>query len=321
MPQTKNMEYSTKSPVLFIIFNRTDTSLLVFEQIRRARPSKLYIAADGYRRDRPEEEEKCTETKNAIVAAINWPCELKTLFRTENLGPKEAIASSIDWFFEHEEEGIILEHDCLPANSFFRFCDTLLEKYRNDTRVWLISGCNLQNGKKWGKATYYFSNLTNGWGWATWKSSWDTYDKNLKDFDRDEVKVELQKIFDHPLIVEEWVRLFEETKSGKIATWDYQVTFAHLFSHRVNIVPNENLVSNIGFGELSENTFDETSIFASVPLQEINEIIHPKFMVPEKFADLYTLEEGMSIKRIELQRKKHNSIRRRFKRWIKMLFS
>jgi hypothetical protein len=289
----------------------------VLDEIKQARPARLYITADGPRTSRPGEDLKCNETREAVLAAIDWECEVKTLFREHNLGPKEAISSAVDWFFEYEDEGIILEHDCLPANSFFYFVDNMLEKYRDDTRIWLVSGCNLQNGKKWGNASYYFSNLTNGWGIATWKRSWQKYDKDLSRYNSSEVREQLEKIFDHPIIVDCWVEMFEGTKSGKIDTWDYQVTFSHFFNHSINIVPNNNLVSNIGFGDGAENTIDANSVFASVPLEEIDEITHPVYMVPEKQADLNTLMDEFKINERITYLKKHNSYRRRFKRWLK----
>lgn len=296
-----------------------DTSVKVFEQIRLAKPPRIYITADHARSDRPLEKQLCEDTKKAVMDMINWECDVKTLFRDENLGPKEAISSAISWFFEYEEEGIILEHDCLPSNSFFRFCDTLLEKYRHDSRIWLISGCNFQSGKKWGEASYYFSNLTNGWGWATWRRSWKNYDKELSKYETSEVRTQLEKIFDHPLVVDQWVEIFELTKAGKINTWDYQVTFEHLFSHSINIVPNYNLTSNIGFGALAENTINADSLFASVPLEEINEITHPKYFVPENKADMIILREEFIITERERQLRKRNSLKGRFKRWIKNL--
>jgi hypothetical protein len=311
--------YQVKSAVLFIIFNRTDTTLKVLSEIKKAKPKKLYISADGPRADILNEGELCDQARNKVLEAIDWDCEVKTLFQENNLGPKEAIASAITWLFDNEEQGIILEHDCLPANSFFRFCDTLLEKYKDDQRIWLISGCNLQNGKTWGDATYYFSNLTNGWGWATWRRSWKDYDKDMTNLTSKDIEIQTSKIFDHPLIIKEWVELFEKTKSGEINTWDYQVTFTHLLNHAVNIVPNVNLVSNIGFGPGAENTLDANSIFANVPLNEINEIIHPKFIVPEKQADLLNLMEEFRIPEKVEQLKKHNSYRRKFKRWLKSL--
>lgn len=320
MPHPK-LNYQTKSPVLLIVFNRSDTSLKVLEKIKHARPSRLYITGDGPRTSRPGEDLRCSETRAAVLNAIDWNCEVQTLFRDENIGPKEAISSAITWFFEQESEGIILEHDCLPGYSFFSFCDVLLEKYRDDKRIWHISGCNFQNGKKWGNASYYFSNLTNGWGWATWKRSWNDYDKELTRYNDDEVRRHLENIFDHPLVVDRWAEIFKDTKSGKIDTWDYQVTFAHLFNHAVTIAPNYNLVSNIGFGALAENTIDANSPFANVPIEELFEVTHPVFLVPEKQADLNTLMDEFKIEEKIKQLKKHNSSRRRFKRWFKSLFN
>ena len=118
--------YDIKSAVLFIIFNRPDTTKKVFDQIKAGKPGRLYIAADGPRMNRPGEEVLCRQTRE-IINDVDWPCEVKTLFRQTNQGCKEAVSSAIAWFFENEEEGIILEDDCLPNNSFFRFCDTLLE--------------------------------------------------------------------------------------------------------------------------------------------------------------------------------------------------
>jgi hypothetical protein len=141
--------YQIKSAVLFIIFNRPDTTKQVFAKIKVGKPRRFYVAADGPRTDRPGEDELCKQTR-AIINEVDWDCDVKTLFRTTNGGCKEAVSSVITWFFENEEEGIILEDDCLPADSFFRFCDTLLEKYRFDNRIGNISGRNLQHGKKWG---------------------------------------------------------------------------------------------------------------------------------------------------------------------------
>jgi hypothetical protein len=313
--------YQCKSPILFIIFNRKDTSLKVLEQIRLSQPERLYILGDGGRADRTGEHERCEETREAVLNAINWNCEVKTLFSEINQGPKEAIATGITWFFEQEEEGIILEHDCLPSNSFFSFCDTLLEKYREDKRIWMISGCNFQKGKQWGDGSYYFSNLTNGWGWATWRRSWSDYDKDLLKYESSEIKVQLEKIFQDPLVVDTWIDLFNLTKSGKINTWDYQVTFTHLFNHAINVVPNKNLVSNIGFGELAENTVDANSVFSNVPLEEITTIIHPKYILPEHEADMSTLTDEFGLIRKRAHLKKHNSLRRRFKRWLRKTVS
>lgn len=314
-------DYRTKSPVLFIIFNRTDTSLQVLERIRRAKPPRIYITADGPRLNIQGEDVKCAETQAAVMAGIDWDCEVKTFLREENVGPKVAISSAIDWFFANESEGVILEHDCLPADSFFWYCDILLEKYRHDTRIWLISGSNLLKGKKWSDASYYYSNLTNGWGFATWRRSWDMYDVSLAQFEEREVRGYLEKIFTDKRVIDQWEKLFKETKAGKINTWDYQAGFAHFFNNCLNIIPNINLVSNIGFGEGAENTLNAEHPYANIPLEEINEITHPKVMLPEKQADhevlmiefLPAFEHAKSLQ-------KHNSARRKFKRWLKSQF-
>jgi hypothetical protein len=310
--------YQTVSPVLFIIFNRHDTALQVLAQIRKAKPARLYIVADGPRALREGEAKRCEETKAKVLAGVDWECELKTFFLDENVGPKMAISSAIDWFFENEPEGIILEHDCLPADSFFMFCDELLKKYRFDTRIWLISGSNLLKGRRWNEATYYFSQLTNGWGFATWRRSWAQYDRDLSAYTEVEAEQQLKKIFTDPFIIYCWLDIFKKTKSGEIDTWDYQAGFAHFFNNCINVVPNSNLVSNIGFGEFAENTMNADSVFSKIPLEEITEIIHPKFMLPEKEADhLILLDE---FKPIAQYLQKHNSVRRRFKRWLRAFF-
>jgi len=310
------MTYQTQSPVLFIIFNRSDTAIQVLAEIKKARPARLYITADGPRPNRPGEDVACAQTKEAIIAAIDWECEVKTLFREQNAGPKEAISSAISWFFENETEGIILEHDCLPDNSFFRFCDVLLTKYRLDTRIWLISGSNLAR-KKFGNASYFFSRLTNGWGFATWKRSWNYYNKDLTQYEESEVRHHLENIFDESLIIDSWEQIFKYMKAGKIDTWDYQATFAHLFNNCLNIMPNSNLVSNIGFGEKAENTKDENSFFANIPLEPISEIIHPKYILAEKEADNIILNEEFNIRE---RRRKLNSSKYKVKRWFKSLY-
>ena len=159
------MEKEFSIPILFLVFNRPETTALVFQEIRKVRPQQLFVAADGPRPDRTGEAEKCAEVKK-IVAAVDWPCEVKTLFRDNNLGCRVAVSSAINWFFENVEEGIILEDDCLPHPDFFRFCNELLDYYRNDERIMHIGGNNFQFVNKYGKSSYYFSHYAHIWGWA-----------------------------------------------------------------------------------------------------------------------------------------------------------
>jgi len=316
MHQFTNVPYQAKSPILFVVFNKPDTTWRVFEQIRAAKPKRLYIAADAPRPGFPGDELLCKQSR-AVVDAIDWDCELKTLFRTENVGCREGVSSAATWFFRHEEEGIILEDDCLPSNSFFKFCDTLLEKYRSDTRIRHITGCNLQQGKKWGRDTYYFSNMTHVWGWASWKRVWNDYDKNLDKYNGKEIREQLKNIFDDPLIVESWGHIFEEVKAGKVNAWGYQLDFANFFNNGLTIIPNENLISNIGFGPNATHTIDENSIYANIPLKEIEEITHPVFILPEKQADRIVLNRDFNIAE---KRRKQQLPGKKIKNWVKFAF-
>ena len=149
--------FKLTTPVAFIIFNRPDTTRIVFEEIKKAKPEKLLIIADGPRNNKPGEKERCAETR-AIVENIDWECEVLRNYSDKNMGCKNRVASGLNWVFENVEEAIILEDDCLPDQSFFRYCQELLEKYRDDKRIMLIAGDNMlfENNKQ--KYSYYFSN-------------------------------------------------------------------------------------------------------------------------------------------------------------------
>lgn len=308
--------YLVKSPVLFLIFNRPDTTLKVFNEIRAVKPSRLYIAADGPRADRATDTELCKATREA-VASIDWDCEVKTLFREKNLGCKVAVAEAVDWFFDQEEEGIILEDDCLPAKSFFYFCDQMLEIYRPDTRIRHIAGSNLHNGKKWGTASYYFTESTSVWGWASWRRVWKDYDRELENYKESEVHYQLNKVFYDPFLAEQWFNIFKELKAGKINTWDYQLAFINYFQNGLSVNANVNLITNIGFRADATHTPDPNAPFANRPLQELTEITHPKYFLPEKDADYEILEKEFKLAE---RKKKHFSLRRRFKRWLRRQF-
>jgi hypothetical protein len=316
MSAPNNPVYKTQSPILFIIFNRPDTTQRVFDKIKEAQPQRLYVAADGPRATKPAEAEMCEQVR-AIIKQVDWPCDVKTLFRDSNLGCKHAVSSAIDWYFENEEEGIILEDDCLPANDFFRYCDTMLERYRYDTRIRHVGGCNLQMGKKWGDASYYFSNMTHVWGWAGWRRVWKEYDKELSRYHSNEVRPQLETIFSDKFIVDTWEELFNHVKGGRIDTWDYQLGFLNFFNNSLSVIPNVNLISNIGFGENSTHTTDANSLNANLPLGKLGDITHPLYVLPQKGADLFTLRYDFNI---EARWKKYNRPKYKVKRWFKGLF-
>ena len=305
--------YTTKSAVLFLIFNRPDTTSKVFDEIKAAKPRRLYIAADGPRSNRPEETALSHDTRE-IVKDIGWKCDVKTLYRPKNLGCKNAMSSAIDWFFENEEEGIILEDDCLPSKSFFYYCDTLLEKYRFDTRIRHIAGSNLQRGKKWGNASIYFTNQTHVWGWASWRRVWKEYDKDLNQYNQLDIPEKLSNIFTDQFVIEEWTKFFTQLKANEIDTWDFQLAFLNFFNNGLSVNPNVNLISNIGFRADATHTLAVDSPYANIPLEELWNIKYPTYILPEKKADFALLSYDFNLKQ---RWKKHNKLKNRFKRWLK----
>ncbi|AWW47463.1 glycosyltransferase family 2 protein [Polynucleobacter paneuropaeus] len=241
-------EFQLTTPVAFFIFNRPRETRRVFEEIAKAKPKTLFVIADGPRPNVMGEDIKVFETRE-IIKKINWDCELLTNFSNINLGCKVRVSSGIDWLFEKVEEAIILEDDCLPEPSFFQFCQELLERYRYDSRIGMISGDNFQFGFRLNDDSYYFSNMSHIWGWATWRSRWQSdYDVSMQHWPK--VRNE-QRVSDWTAIKSEQkslIRNFEKTYQGKIDTWDHQWNFCSRNNGRISVMPNVNLISNIGFG-------------------------------------------------------------------------
>jgi len=273
------------TPVLIIAYRRKDTTRKVLEAVRAARPKRIYVACNAPRPDQPLEAVECAAVRN-LFNEIDWPCEIQRLFRTEHLRARESISSAITWFFNHELKGIILEDDCVPSSSFFQFCDELLDRYENDQRVGMISGNNFQFGKRRGEASYYFSRYCHIWGWATWRDRWTVYDPGMHLWPkcREQVLIEMN----NPLQRIYWAKIFDRTYGGKIDTWDYQWLFSNWINHRVSVMPQVNMVSNIGFGEQAHHTRNVTRA-ANIPQLEMAfPLLHPSTFLPHKGADSYT---------------------------------
>lgn len=277
-----------RTPVLLILFNRPHTTQQVFERIRQVRPEKLYIAADGPRAHVPTDATKCAETR-LIVEQIDWDCEVKTLFQKENLGCGLSPSRSISWLFENEETGIILEDDCVPAKSFFWYCQEVLEKYRYDTRVMHISGNNYLDG--WHRDSdysYYFSNKVNAWGWATWRRAWELFDFNIPNYPELKQKGYLNGIFlnkfEKAYRLGQLNKTFSNIKKGDV--WDYQWEFTVYSNSGLCVIPEVNLVRNIGFGKDATHTFNLYDKNAFVQEQEIAlPLRHPKFVIRDIESD------------------------------------
>jgi hypothetical protein len=290
MNEKFNTYSSLKTPVLFLIFKRIDTTKQVFEQIRKAKPPKLYIAADGPRENIEGEAEKCKAVREYVLNSIDWDCKVKTLFREKNLGCGKAVSEAITWFFEQEEKGIILEDDILPSLSFLGFCEELLEKYKNDIRIWHIGGCNFQNGIIRGDGDYYFSALNHIWGWASWADRWRHYDFELKNINDDRFIENYWK----GSALRYWKKIFWKMKNKEIDTWDYQWTFTMWFNNGLAILPNVNMITNIGFSLEGTHTTTGDSKFANMKRFDLILKKHPTKIERNIDADEYTYKHHFS---------------------------
>lgn len=248
------------TPVLLLVFNRPESTRCVLDAVRRARPARLYVAADGPRPGRPADLALCAKTRALVTESVDWPCELHTNFRAENLGCGQGPATAISWFFGQESEGIILEDDCVPTLSFFHYCQELLERYRLDSRVMHISGNNLAREARQpaGGESYHFSGRVHSWGWATWRRAWQHFDFSLALLPELRRQGALAEAY--PGLIERayWLRKFEAVRTGPQPAhiWDYQWHFAVAAHGGLSIVPAVNLVTNIGFGDDATHTFD-----------------------------------------------------------------
>ena len=292
--KTFTLSHPLKTAVLFLIFNRPDTTKQVFEAIRQAKPPRLYVAADGPRADKSGESEK-VEWVRRVATDVDWNCEVKTLFRDKNLGCRKAVSNAITWFFENEKEGIILEDDCLPSQSFLWFCEELLEKYRDDERVMVISGDNFDFGRKQTEYSYYFSRYIHTWGWASWRRTWKLYDVNMSLWPEVRDHGGLAGILGRKKTVRYWGGIFERVYRGTIDTWDYQLWFACCTQNGLCIIPNQNLISNIGFGSSATHTCEIYHKLAYLPVKAIQiPLQHPPYVIPNTMADNFIQDAFLS---------------------------
>lgn len=236
------------TPVVFIVFNRLDTTQRVFEQIRLAQPKELFIISDGPRKNKLDDLEKVKKVREFIEEHIDWDCKLYKNYSDENMRCGKRIFSGLTWVFQHVEQAIILEDDCLPTQSFFRYCQDLLEIYKYDDRISMISGSNLVENYCKVKNDYVFSYFTPIWGWATWKRVWNDFDINIKKWPSIRQKKLLLNIFKDVKVYNKYKDIFNYVYLNKLEDiWDYQFFLNQLIKRRLSIISSKNMIINIGF--------------------------------------------------------------------------
>lgn len=277
-----------KTPIIFVVFNRVDTTEKVFEAIREVQPPKLLVIADGPRANKPGEAEKCA-TVRAIIDRVDWDCEVMKNYSEINLGCRDRISSGFDWAFNNVEEAIILEDDCLPHPTFFPFCEELLDHYRDDKRIMSIAGVNLQLGRKRTEDSYYFSRFSNCWGWATWRRAWQYYDVDMKLWPQLRESGFLKNLLANPQSVKVWDSAFQVSYDGTVNNWFFRWLFTCWVQNGLGIIPEKNLISNIGFGSQATHTSEEDSTYSNMPTEAMTfPLRHPNHTIPNFVADQFT---------------------------------
>jgi acetyltransferase-like isoleucine patch superfamily enzyme len=312
------------TPILYLIFNRPDLTKITFPSICKIKPKFIFIAADGPRIGNNNDEINCKLVREYVLAKIDWDCEVHTLFRDQNLGCGKAVSSAITWFFDHVDNGIILEDDCVPNQSFFKFCEVLLDKHKHNDKIMHISGNSFLSNYT-GNNSYYFSKFPFIWGWATWKRAWNKYNymyHHLGNVERNQI---IDKNFENPLIAKYWKITFENHLKENInITWDYQWFFSIWKANGIVILPKFNLVRNIGFGRDATHTnIDYTNLHNYIskdlkfPLNHPNKIEKSIKFENSNF-ERYFKKRVALIKKIKF--KTNNFIRQFFKKiFIKLI--
>jgi hypothetical protein len=283
---------SFETPVLLLIFNRPDTTQKVFNQIRKARPAQLFVGTDAPRKNHPDDIEKCRKVLE-IFEYIDWECKLSIFTHDENVGGKIGITSAMDWFFSQVDEGIILEDDCVPDESFFPYCQELLERYRDDERIMMVCGCGfpLTKRSRGAECSYYFSRYTFAWGYATWKRVWKQYDIAITKWPIIRDGGWLNDILGDRVAVKYWTNIFNGVYNGEIYSHDYQILFMCWIQAKLCIVPNTNLISNIGFNEDATHTKEKCAV-SDLPVYTMQfPLKHPSFMIRDDMADRLSQKE------------------------------
>jgi hypothetical protein len=261
------------TPVALMVFSRPETTRLVFEQIARARPRTLFVVADGPRPNREGEAERCAAVRD-LIERVDWRCDLYKEYSGVNLGCRRRMSSGLSWVFSAVEEAIVLEDDCVPEPGFFRYCEELLARYREDRRVLMMSGFNFE-GTTTCASSYFISRYPHVWGWASWRRVWQQYDVDMRDWPSWRRSVEFRAAFDTRNEREFWRRTFDRVYSGEIDTWDVQLTYLAFRTGAVSVFPRASLISNVGIGADATHTKQTPEFGVMAERTELGTIAHP----------------------------------------------
>lgn len=293
-PDAVRSAASIEVPVVLIVFNRETFTQRLMTALAQVRPTRIMVIADGPRAGRINEQEIC-ERVRSIATTPSWPCDVQKCFSDRNLGIRTRFESGLNWVFDQTDRAIILEDDCIPSPSFFPFAQTLLERYADDQRIGTIAGFNGLGEVRTCTESYFFSKFFFGWGWATWRRTWQKYDVALTKLDSAFQSEIWPGIFENRYQEIFWRDKFERTRSGTINTWDYQMVFLSFVNSWLNVIPKRNLIENIGFGELGTHTRGSVPAFISDAQTIEFPLVHPNFIVRNRTADEFLARQVVGV--------------------------
>ncbi|HYF36878.1 MAG TPA: hypothetical protein VD994_16395 [Prosthecobacter sp.] len=284
---------SFASPVLLLVYRRPALTARVLRVLRDVKPAVLLIAADAPGRE--QDRAACAQTRQLVLETVDWPCHVETRFADRHLGCKTAVSSAIDWAFSLHDRLIVVEDDCVPAASFFRFCDELLARYAEDPRVLQISGSNL-TGWRQRPESYHFSRFGPIWGWASWRRAWANYDVAMASWPEVRNSTLLSQLCPEPFEAAWRREIFDEVYHGRIDTWDYQWAYAKMIAGGINIIPATHLVANIGFGAGATHTWAEDDPRGRLPTCDLGfPLVHPQTIATVPEADREYLRKVVGL--------------------------
>lgn len=300
-----------KVPVLFLIFCRKDAALQALESIRNYRPDRLYIAADGARANKDGEKEQCEQTRQSILNAIDWDCEVNTLFRKQNLGCANAVYGAVTWFFENEEYGVIIEDDVVIHPDFYCLCERLLPHYQNEEKIMLITANNatpnLRHPDK-----LVFTNRAWIWGWASWRRAWTRMDMSMSRWKQYNPLhlIERFGLFQGLFFWYYWSLAYKNITTLK--SWATRWDFALTAYNGVCLSSNANLSKNIGISNAGGTHYDEDSIdmYSHLPFGSVRYPIQlPEKIEIDKDKAQAEQKEFKRIRLIGLKKKIRHSLK------------
>lgn len=287
-----------KIPVLVLAFNRADHVAQAMQAIREYQPDRLYLECDGPRNDKVGEIEVVEATRQAMLNAIDWPCEIKTLFREENLGCAHAVYGAICWFFQNEEYGIICEDDVIIGTDFFRFCEELLPRYANEDKILSISAQN-HSSRTDIQNSYVYSYRQNCWGWASWARAWQKMDMAMSGVPNLSYSFFLKRFG----LVESIIRMRWYTSAYKhldtFNSWASRWFLSVLVNNGLVIVPGVNLAVNIGTGGGTHYHKGDINPYADLEIGKMEwPLQYNDSLVVEKEQAKYDSDDYLRLKKI-----------------------